>query len=80
LRDDLIRRGDQLPNFEDAVARLGGYDWLSKNPSGYAADAESKLKRSRSCAYMTQLRGRYVQRTPDKKLGANCRAQTGSPD
>lgn len=80
LKNDLIRRGDQLPNFEDAVARLGGYDWLSKNPAAYAADAESKLKRSRSCGYMTQLRGRYVKRTPDKKLGANCRAQTGSPD
>ena len=80
LKDELIQRGDQLPNFEDAVARLGGYDWLSKNPEAYAADAESKLTRSRSCAYVTQLRGRYVKRTPDKKLGDNCRAQTGSAD
>ena len=81
LQDQLIERGDQLPNFENAVARLGGsYDWLSKDPRAYAADAEAKLKRERGCAYVTQLRGRYVKRTPDNKLAPGCRAQTGSRD
>lgn len=79
LEDRLIRRGDQLPNFEDAVARLGGsYDWLSKAPAAYARDAEAKLKHERNCAYVTHLRGRYVKRTPAKKLPPSCRAQRAS--
>lgn len=81
LEDRLIRRGDRLPNFEDAVARLGGsYDWLSKAPATYAADAEAKLKRDRSCAYVTHLRGRYVNRTPTKKLAPDCRAGSGAAE
>jgi hypothetical protein len=81
LEDHLIQRGDRLPNFEDAVARLGGsYDWLSKDPATYAADAEAKLKRERSCVYVTHLRGRYVNRTPAKKLAASCRARSGAGD
>lgn len=81
LEDRLIQRGDSLPNFEDAVARLGGsYDWLSKAPATYAADAEAKLKRDRSCVYVTHLRGRYVNRTPAKKLAPSCRAGSGPTD
>ncbi|HEU5076524.1 MAG TPA: hypothetical protein VFU02_20175, partial [Polyangiaceae bacterium] len=77
LQDHLIQRDGRLPNFEEAVAPLGGsYDWLSKAPDTYAADAEAKLKRDRGCAYVTHLRGRYVKRSPDKKLAPSCRAQS----
>lgn len=81
LEDRLIQRGDRLPEFEHAVARLGNnYDWLSKDPARYAADATDKLKRDRGCVYVTHLRGRYVNRTPAKKLPSNCRARTGPTD
>ena len=81
LHDKLIERGGELPNFETAVASLGsGYDWLSKDPRTYAADADAKLKRDRNCAYVAHLRGRYVERTPEKRLAPSCRAQPGSRD
>jgi len=81
LQDKLIARGDHLPSFDGAVERLdGSYDWLSKEPRRYGPDAQAKIKRDRSCAYVTYIRGRYLNKTPEQKLNPRCRAQKGAVD
>jgi hypothetical protein len=81
LRDKLIQRGDQLPSFEKVVERLdANYDWLSKSPRTYSADAQAKIKRDRSCAYVTYIRGRYLKQSPEQKLSPNCQALGGAVD
>lgn len=81
LQDKLIQRGGQLPSFEKAVERLdGSYDWLSKAPRAYSADAQAKIKGDRSCAYVTHIRGRYLNKSPDQKLNPRCKAKAGAAD
>lgn len=70
LREDLLVRNDSLPSFESAVRRLNSrYEWL---PNGPAERADRIVSRQRSCAYVLQMRGRYLRRTPNKELPERC--------
>ncbi len=78
LSDDLLVVDGKLPSFEDSVKRLDGrYDWLSKDPERYRRDALSKVRRGLKCAYVTHVRGRFLQVQPKRRLPDDCKAVPG---
>lgn len=71
LREELVVKNDALPEFEKAVRRLDArYDWL---PDGPAEAAQQIVSRQRSCAYVLQMRGRYLRPSPKGSLPKRCR-------